>query len=142
MKVIDVNILAYVVSRPSDLHQPVLAWWTSALRDSEPLALSWTVITGFLRVVTNPRALEIPLRREEAFDRIETWLAHPTVCLISETENHWPILQQLILESKISGSRVTDAHLAALAITRGATLVSCDRDFARFRQLRWENPVA
>ena len=142
MKVIDVNILAYVVSRPSALHKPVFAWWTSALRDNEPLALSWTVITGFLRVVTNPRALEFPLRPEDALDRIEKWLAHPSVCLIQETDRHWSALRQLIQEADISGKHVTDAHLAALAISRGASLVSCDRDFARFPQLRWENPVA
>ena len=141
MKVIDVNILAYVASRPSALHKPVLAWWTAALRDNEPVALSWTVITGFLRVVTNPRALEIPLTAQEALDRVETWLSHPTVCLIRETDDHWSTLRELIEENDISGKRVTDAHLAAMAISRGATLVSCDRDFARFPQLRWENPL-
>ena len=35
-----------------------------------------------------------------------------------------------------------DAHLAALAISHGATLVSCDADFGRFRHLRWEDPGA
>jgi hypothetical protein len=30
----------------------------------------------------------------------------------------------------------------ALALTDGATLVSCDLDFARFKGLRWENPLA
>ena len=34
-----------------------------------------------------------------------------------------------------------DAHLAALALTHGATLASCDADFSRFRSLRWENPL-
>jgi toxin-antitoxin system PIN domain toxin len=142
MKVIDVNILAYVVSQPALLHKPVMAWWTAALRGDEPLALSWTVINGFLRVVTNPKALEFPLSAEEALERVDAWLSHPTVCLIQETDNHWAVLQQLIQEADITGKRVTDAHLAALAISRGAELVSCDRDFARFRQLRWENPAA
>jgi uncharacterized protein len=142
MKVIDVNILAYVISRPSALHKPVSAWWTAALRGNEPLALSWTTITGFLRVVTNPRALEIPLTADDALDRVEAWLAHPTVCLIHETDRHWVALRQLIRVTGISGKRVTDAHLAAMAVSRGATLVSCDHDFARFPQLRWENPVA
>jgi predicted nucleic acid-binding protein len=40
------------------------------------------------------------------------------------------------------GSLTTDAHLAALAISHNATLVSCDTDFARFKRLRWENPLA
>jgi predicted nucleic acid-binding protein len=32
-------------------------------------------------------------------------------------------------------------HLVALAIFYGAVLVSRDNDFARFRGLRWENPL-
>ena len=34
------------------------------------------------------------------------------------------------------------AELKRLAIAHGATLVSCDSDFARFAALRWENPAA
>ncbi len=37
---------------------------------------------------------------------------------------------------------VPDAHLAALAIEHGLTLCSTDGDFARFADLRWENPLA
>lgn len=35
-----------------------------------------------------------------------------------------------------------DAHLAALAMEHGLTLCSTDGDFARFRQLKWLNPLA
>ena len=41
-----------------------------------------------------------------------------------------------------TGPRVTDAALAALAIEYGATLASTDRDFSRFPDLRWINPLA
>ncbi|HEX7499240.1 MAG TPA: PIN domain-containing protein [Polyangia bacterium] len=36
---------------------------------------------------------------------------------------------------------VSDAHLAALAIEHGATLITNDRDFARFGDLRVEYPL-
>jgi hypothetical protein len=36
---------------------------------------------------------------------------------------------------------VPDAHLAALAVEHGLTLCSTDGDFARFRGLRWLNPI-
>jgi uncharacterized protein len=36
---------------------------------------------------------------------------------------------------------VPDAHLAALAVEHGLTLCSTER-FARFRGLKWENPLA
>jgi predicted nucleic acid-binding protein len=41
-----------------------------------------------------------------------------------------------------AGNLTTDAHLATLAISHGAILISCDSDFARFKGLRWENPIA
>ena len=41
-----------------------------------------------------------------------------------------------------AGNLTTDAHLAALAISHGATLVSFDNDFARFPNLRWTRPGA
>lgn len=37
---------------------------------------------------------------------------------------------------------VMDIHLAALAIEHGLTLCSADTGFARYRQLRWMNPLA
>jgi hypothetical protein len=36
---------------------------------------------------------------------------------------------------------VPDAHLAALAVEHGLTVYSADSDFARFRNVRWINPL-
>ncbi len=36
---------------------------------------------------------------------------------------------------------VSDAHLAALAVEHNCTLQLTDTDFARFRGLKWSNPV-
>ena len=41
----------------------------------------------------------------------------------------------------MSGNLMPDAMLAALAIEHGVTLYSTDTDFAKFRELRWENPL-
>jgi len=43
---------------------------------------------------------------------------------------------------KARGPMVMDAHLAALAVEHGATLVTTDRDFARFPDLRTLDPLA
>jgi hypothetical protein len=39
------------------------------------------------------------------------------------------------------GNLVTDAWLAALAIDQGCTLMTADRDFARFKGLRFKHPL-
>lgn len=57
-------------------------------------------------------------------------------------EEYWRVLRELLIESGTAGELTTDAHLAALAISHGATPASCDADFGRFPHLRWENPAA
>ena len=42
----------------------------------------------------------------------------------------------------VAGNLTTDAHLAALAIEHGATVLSFDRDFARFEGVRWTLPTS
>jgi predicted nucleic acid-binding protein len=37
---------------------------------------------------------------------------------------------------------VLDAALAALAIEHGANFCTTDRDFSRFADLKWTNPIA
>jgi predicted nucleic acid-binding protein len=39
----------------------------------------------------------------------------------------------------VRGNLIPDALLAAMAIEHGLTLYSTDTDFARFRELRWQN---
>ena len=142
MKLVDVNVLLYVVNRKAPLHGTVRSWWEAALSDEEPVALAWIVLLGFLRLATNARVFPEPLTPEQAMERVEAWVSHPNTRLVEETGEHWRILRGLLQETGTAGNLTTDAHLAALAISHGATLVSCDADFGRYRHLRWENPVA
>jgi toxin-antitoxin system PIN domain toxin len=141
MKLVDVNILLYAVNDDDPLHDRIRSWWEESLRSSEPVGLAWSVLHGYLRLATHPRVFSRPQSKEEATDRVSKWLAHPNVQIARETDDHWHVLQSLVLEVGTIGNLVSDAHLAAIAISRAMTLVSCDRDFARFRQLRWENPA-
>lgn len=56
--------------------------------------------------------------------------------------NHWTILRSLLAASGTAGNLTSDAHLAALAIEGGWTLVSSDNDFRRFSGLSFVNPLA
>jgi hypothetical protein len=58
------------------------------------------------------------------------------------TERHAEVLGTLLALPAVHGNLVTDAHLAALAIEHGLILCSVDGDFARFPNLRWQNPLA
>jgi predicted nucleic acid-binding protein len=63
------------------------------------------------------------------------------VRIVREKEDHWETFRRLLTDSGTAGNLTTDAHLAALAITHDATLVSADADFGRYPQLRWKNPL-
>ncbi len=141
MKIIDLNILIYAVNSATAQHGKIRTWWEKAVNSEEPVGLAWVVVNGFLRLTTNPRIFPNPMPFEEALDRIDGWLKHPNIRLVRETERHWSILRALLQEAGCAGNLTTDAHLAALAISYGATLASCDHDFSRFKGLRWEDPL-
>jgi toxin-antitoxin system PIN domain toxin len=141
MKPVDVNILLCVVNHDSPFHSTVRLWWENALQDDESIGLTWIVTFGFLRISTNVRAFSRPLSVEAATAKVERWLSHPNVRVVNKSNEHWRILQMLLQQTGTAGNLTSDAHLAALAISHGAELVSCDADFARFPKLRWRNPL-
>ena len=116
-------------------------WWESCLSGNEPIGLAWVVILGFLRITANERIMPKPLSSDQAIELVGEWLNQPMVRVISPTGNHWDIFQQIIKPLGTAGNLTTDAHLAALAIGRGATLYSTDIDFSRFQFLQWINPL-
>jgi uncharacterized protein len=141
MLVVDLNLILYAINSDAEVHEPARRWWEDALGGEEIVALTWTVILGFLRISTNARIVSNPLTIDEAVSVVEDWLAQPVVRVLEPTERHWPILKSLLEVSGSAGNLTSDAHLAALAIEHGAILCSADRDFGRFAHLRWHNPL-
>lgn len=76
-----------------------------------------------------------------AWTQVSAWLEADPAWIPQATENHAAILESLLAEPGIHGNLVPDAHLAALAVDHGLTLCSTDGDFARFKSLRWTNPL-
>ena len=83
-----------------------------------------------------------PLTPDEAWGYVETWLGLDAVWVPQPTERHGEVFGSLITTHKLRGNLISDAHLAALAFEHGLTLCSADTDFARFSEIRWENPLA
>ncbi len=141
MKLLDLNLLLYAVNRDTVHHDPAKAWLERTLSGDETIALPWVVILGFLRITTNARVFPHPLSPNQALGVVDRWLARPVVVVLHAGEEHWRILKSLLLDSGTAGNLTTDAHLAALAIETGSELCSTDSDFARFRHVRWVNPL-
>jgi len=142
MKLIDANLLLYAYNPSLDQHRAARLWLEETFSSPEPVALPWAVLLAFVRIGTNPRAFETPLATAEAAEIVTAWLALSMVSVVHPGPRHWLILRKLLEEAQVRGPLVSDAHLAALAIERGATLYTTDRDFARFPALRCVNPLA
>jgi len=141
MKVVDLNVLLYTVNRDAKHHEAALRWWEGAINGDEPIGLPWVVLLGFLRIATNAAIFPRALDAEAAIAKVDAWLTLTTTRIVREKDEHWDVLRSLLADSGAAGNLTTDAHLAALTITHGAVLVSFDGDFARFKGLRWENPL-
>ena len=141
MKVVDANILLYAVNNQSFHHLKIKKWWEDLLNGDDVAALPWVCLLAFIRISTNPRVFSTPLRPADALATVDSWLNHPNVDVPREHDDHWEIFQALLANAGTAGNLSTDAHLAALAISHGAILASCDSDFNRFQGLRLENPL-
>jgi toxin-antitoxin system PIN domain toxin len=142
VKILDSNILIYAANALAQQHAACRQWLEQALSGEEEIGFNWVAINGFLRVVTHPRVLQEPLPVLEALQCVQNWLDAPPSRIVEPSSHHWRLLKDLLAAVGTGGNLTTDAHLAALAISHDATLVSTDTDFARFRRLKWENPLA
>lgn len=139
MKLADVQILFYAIDPTSGMHAAAARWLEDAINGREPVGLAWPTVHQFLRLGTNP-AFPGCMSDEEAIGWIEEWL-EAGVELVSDGDIGWELLAELVTSSpRALRNSIDDAHLAAIAITRGATLASFDSDFEAFvgHGLRWE----
>lgn len=142
MKLPDANLLLYALDERSLLHARARAWLEALLSGTEPVGFAWMVMLAFVRLSTRPQLFANPLAPAEAFVVVEGWLAQPCALVLQPTERHLAVLRGLVEPLGTAGNITTDAHLAALAIEHGGEVCSADTDFARFRGLRWTNPLA
>ena len=138
----DVNVLIYAHVKDSvPNHAEYAAWITRMATGPEPFALSVLVISGFIRVVTNPRVFNPPSTLDRSFAFVDSLLKRPQARIVGPGPNHMDIFERLCRESGATGKLVADAQHAAVAIEHGCTMVSTDSDFSRFPALRWQHPL-
>mgnify|MGYP001188952146 CR=1 FL=1 len=138
---VDANLLIYAVDADSPHHRRALAWLEQTLSRGDPVGLAWVVLLAFIRITTRPGVLRRQLSPEDALAYVESWLTQPCVETISPGRDHWRILRALLAGSGTAGNLTSDAHLAAMAIERGAAIYSADSDYQRFAGLVHCNPL-
>ena len=140
MLLVDANVLLHAVNERAREHAAARDWLREALGGSEAVAFAWTVVLAFLRLSTHSAVFPRPLSVTEATGALEPWLRAPSAVMVEPSPRHLPLLRGLLERAGTAGNLVGDAHLAALALELGATVVSFDRDFARFEGVSLQRP--
>jgi uncharacterized protein len=139
---VDANILIYASDARSERHDQARDWLDSQLSGGSRVGLPWQSLLAFMRIVTSPRIFERPQSVKRAWRQIEDWLECDAVWIPVPGPAHKSILADLVTDLGGGPNLIPDAHLAALAMEHGLTVCSTDGDFARFKGLRWNNPLA
>jgi uncharacterized protein len=138
---VDANLLIYAIDSDSPQHARARPWLERVLSGTAPVGLPWIVILAFIRITTREGIMRRPLSPADALDYVASWLQQPCVETVAPGERHWSILRRLLEATGSAGNLTSDAHIAALALERGAAVCSTDHDFARFPGIRHVNPL-
>lgn len=140
---VDINVLIYAHRKDSHReHAAYAAWLTGLATSAEPFALTPAVLSGLVRIVTNPRIFARPSTLEEVFAFIAALTERPTARVVAPGPTHLTIFETLCRQTRAAGKLVADADHAATAIEHGCEWITTDADFARFDGLRWAHPLA
>lgn len=138
----DVNVLVYAYRREARHHDRYASWLSGVVGGSDELALAESVLTGFLRIATNPRIMADPAPVGEALAFVDALRRPRRSRIVAGTQATWTQLEDLAAhDAQIRGNLVPDAWLAALALSHGCRLATADRGFARFPGLDWFDPA-
>ena len=142
MILVDANLLVYAANQAAAEHESARLWLDAHLSGTARVGLPWPSVLAFVRIVSNPAIMRHPVTPRDAWQQVKEWLASDAAWVPLPGTRHADVLGTLLEDQMITSRLVPDAHLAALAIEHGLTLCSTDGDFARFRGLKWENPLA
>ena len=137
----DVNLLVYAYNDGAHQHSVAREWWETLMRGEEPVGIPWSVATGFIRLMSNPRVVTSPLSPSDAAGHVSGWLSHLHVNALNPGDRHMEYFQQNLSVPGSGPRLVPDAHIAALAMEVDAVLHTHDSDFARFLELRRHDPI-
>ena len=142
MIAVDSNILIYAHREDSPFHAVAFTRMTELVEGSATWAIPWPCLHEFFAIVTHPRIYAPPTPLVRALDQLDGWLGSPSLVLLMETDEYWPILRTILVSGRIVGGRVHDARIAALCRqNRVQALWTADRDFSRFPGVKVVNPL-
>ena len=138
----DLNLLVYAYNSDADQHERAAEWLESVLNGDGKVCFCWHTILGLVRITTTPSMFPRCFTNSVAISIANDLINNPNSMMLLPGERHFSIFTKLANETGFSGPRISDVHLAALAIEHSATFASNDRDFRYFDGLKLINPLA
>lgn len=139
---LDVNVLIATFRDDHPHHTVARPWFNEMAKSGEPFTVPQYVWSAVFRIVTNPRIFEVPAPRDEAFDFADSICAQAGYLQVRPDFRHLSLLRGMCEEGDAVGDLIPDATIAAIALEFGCTVVTFDRDFARFPSIRHIRPGA
>jgi uncharacterized protein len=142
MIAVDTNILVYAHRAESVFFTQAYDCIKSLAEGKQAWGIPVSCLHEFLAVVTNPKIFSPASTYEQALAQVDAWLASPQAHVLHSSAKHWRILSELARKAKLQGGQFHDARIAAICIENNvAVLLSADRDFGRFKELKTSNPL-
>lgn len=132
----DVNVLIGLFRPDHVFHDAARRWWRETVDHGETFTVADVVWTGFARTVTNPRIFAVPAPFPEAWAFIDAVTRQPTYRAFVSHARTLEEFGRLGHLARARANLVSDAYIAACAAAYGGTVVTFDRDFRRFDDLR------
>ena len=144
MIAVDTNILVYAHRREARHGEAAYSLMAGLAEGPEVWAIPWPCCYEFLSVVTNRRIWkDFATPAESAWGQFLAWRESPSNVMIGEIGSFEEVLAEFVTRPHVVGGTVHDARIAALCVAHGVeALLSCDRDFSLFPELRTRNPFA
>lgn len=144
MLAVDANILVYAHRREVPEHEAAAGLLRGLAEGGSSWAIPWPCAYEFFSVVTNPRIWkESASQPAQAWAQLEAWFGSHSLRLLGETEAFAGVLAGFLTRPRVRGPIVHDARVAALCVAHGVeALLTRDRDFSLFRELRTQDPFS
>ena len=144
MIAVDTNVLVYAHRRETAEHAVASELILGLAEGDQQWAVPWPCVYEFFSVVTNVRIWKAAASTpEQAWSQLAAWFGSPGLRLLAEPDDFASQLGLFMRRARVRGPIVHDARVAAICIAHAVdTLLTRDRDFSLFPELKIENPFA
>jgi len=132
----DVNLLVAAMRLDHPHHAPAFAHLQGQLQQATKrpihpnVVLLGTVVSGFIKIVTNAQIFFKPSSLQQAMDFIDALLISPGV-VFQSAGSQWLGFRDLCLQANVTPNLLSDAWIAASALQLGEVVHTFDRDFKK-----------